>query len=95
MRTLLAGIGLKRERADQAVATLSGGEKMKVAMLAISHQPCDTLLLLDEPDNHLDLDSRLMLAQALRDYTGSLLVVSHDKDFIADIGVTGEICLTR
>ncbi|MDG9669285.1 ATP-binding cassette domain-containing protein [Hahella sp. CR1] len=92
-RTLLAGIGLRRERADQAVATLSGGEKMKVAMLAISHQPGDTLLLLDEPDNHLDLDSRLMLAQALRDFTGSLLVVSHDQDFIADIGVSGEISL--
>ncbi|WP_149590850.1 ATP-binding cassette domain-containing protein [Serratia symbiotica] len=51
-RTLLAGIGLRRERAEQAVATLSGGEKMKVAMLAISHQPGNILLLLDEPDNH-------------------------------------------
>lgn len=93
-RTLLAGIGLKRERADQAVSTLSGGEKMKVAMLAISHQSGDTLLLLDEPDNHLDMDSRLMLAKSLRDYAGSLLIVSHDNDFIADIGVTGEIRLT-
>lgn len=92
-RTLLAGIGLKRERADQVVSTLSGGEKMKVAMLAISHQPSNVMLLLDEPDNHLDLDTRLMLAKALRDFAGSLLVVSHDQYFIADIGVSREIKL--
>lgn len=92
-RTLLAGVGLRRERANQAVATLSGGEKMKVAMLTISHQPGDILLLLDEPNNHLDLDSRLMLAQALHDFTGSFLIVSHDQDFIKDSGVTGTICL--
>ncbi|WP_289996630.1 ATP-binding cassette domain-containing protein [Photorhabdus laumondii] len=92
-RTLLAGIGLRRERANQEVATLSGGEKMKVAMLAISHQLGDVLLLLDEPDNHLDLNSKQMLAQSLHNFTGSLLVVSHDQDFIEDIGITGEICL--
>ncbi|WP_235611008.1 ATP-binding cassette domain-containing protein [Candidatus Enterovibrio altilux] len=87
-RTLLAGIGLKREKATQAMVNLSGGERMKVSMLAISHQSDNTLLLLDEPNNHLDLDSRLMLAQALRDFNGSVLVVSHDKDFIGDIGIS-------
>ncbi|KHF24678.1 ABC-F family ATP-binding cassette domain-containing protein [Solemya velum gill symbiont] len=93
LRTLLAGIGLKREKATQAVVNLSGGERMKVSMLAISHQSDNTLLLLDEPNNHLDLDSRLMLAQALRDFNGSVLIVSHDKDFIGDIGISRVISI--
>ncbi|MCH9692072.1 MAG: ATP-binding cassette domain-containing protein [Gammaproteobacteria bacterium] len=92
-RTLLAGVGLRREQADKRVANLSGGEKMKAAMLAVSHQLDNTLLLLDEPDNHLDLDSRQMLAQALRDFNGSLLVVSHDQDFIKELALDEEICL--
>lgn len=62
-------------------------------MLAISHQPGNILLLLDEPDNPLDLDSRLMLAQALRNFIGSVIVISHDQDFIADTGVSREIRL--
>ncbi|KMK51225.1 hypothetical protein RO21_07350 [[Actinobacillus] muris] len=93
LRTLLAGIGLKREKAMQAVVNLSGGERMKACMLAISHQPDNTLLLLDEPNNHLDLDSRLMLAQALREFNGSVLIVSHDKDFISDIGISRVISI--
>lgn len=92
-RTLLARVGLPRERANQSVDTLSGGEKMKIAMLAVSHQPGDTLLLLDEPDNHLDLDSRQTLSRALRDFSGSLLIVSHDQDFINEIGISGQISL--
>jgi len=94
-RTLLAGIGLRLDRVNQGVGTLSGGEKMKVSMLAISHQASSTLLLLDEPDNHLDMESRIMLAQALRDFSGSLLIVSHDQDFIRDIGVSGKLCLNK
>ncbi len=92
-RTLCAGIGLPRDRVDQTVATLSGGEKMKLAMLAISHQPGNILLLLDEPDNHLDLDSKQLLARALRNFSGSLLVVSHDQDFIKEIGISSQISL--
>jgi len=92
-RTLLAGIGLRHEKVNQAIATLSGGEKMKVAILITSHQPDNTLLLLDEPDNHLDLDAKHMLAQFLRNFTGSLLIVSHDNDFIKDIGVSNIIPL--
>ncbi len=92
-RTLLAGIGLKREKSTLDVINLSGGERMKVAMLTISHQSNNTLLLLDEPNNHLDLESRLMLTQALSDFNGSVLVVSHDKDFIDDIGVSRVISL--
>jgi ATPase subunit of ABC transporter with duplicated ATPase domains len=93
LRTLLAGIGLRRERADQHVGGLSGGERMKVAMLAMSNQPGDTLLLLDEPDNHLDLDSKRLLAEALNTFMGTLIVVSHDTHFIKDLVITNHVVL--
>lgn len=84
LRTLLAGMRLRRDDALRPVGQLSGGERLKVALLAVTagEQSAD-LLLLDEPDNHLDLDSRLLLEQALADYQGTLMVVSHDPDFIA------------
>ncbi|PTY37825.1 hypothetical protein BGP77_15225 [Saccharospirillum sp. MSK14-1] len=84
LRTLLAGMRLRRDDALRPVGQLSGGERLKVALLAVTagEQSAD-LLLLDEPDNHLDLESRLLLEQALADYQGTLMVVSHDPDFIA------------
>lgn len=90
-RTLLAGIGFRRECVFRLGGTLSGGEKMKLAMLIASHQPQQPLLLLDEPDNHLDLDSRIILAQALYDYRGGFILVSHDDDFATDSGVKRQI----
>lgn len=90
-RTLLAGIGLRRDKVNQYVFQLSGGERMKVAMLAVSHQPGEVLLLLDEPDNHLDLAFRQILAQALNQFNGSVIVVSHDRHFLADIEIDNEI----
>ncbi|WP_117232996.1 ATP-binding cassette domain-containing protein [Vibrio maerlii] len=93
IRTLLAGIGLRRERVNNLVQSLSGGEKMKVAMLIASHQPEQPLLLLDEPDNHLDIESKQLLAAALRDYQGAFLLVSHDTDFVEEVGVNGELVL--
>lgn len=71
---------------------LSGGERLKTALLAITGgTELPELLLLDEPDNHLDLDSCLLLEQALRNYRGTLVVVSHDEDFVAGAGI--ERCL--
>jgi ATPase subunit of ABC transporter with duplicated ATPase domains len=87
-RTLLAGIGFRRDSVFRQASQLSGGEKMKLAMLIVSHQPESPLLLLDEPDNHLDLDSKLLLADALRNYQGAFVIVSHDMDFVAESGVT-------
>ncbi len=60
-------------------------------MLIASHQPQQPLLLLDEPDNHLDLDSKIILAQALYDYRGGFILVSHDDDFATESGVNRQI----
>ncbi|WP_413112404.1 ABC-F family ATP-binding cassette domain-containing protein [Thaumasiovibrio sp. DFM-14] len=86
-RTLLAGIGFRRDSVFRRGKVLSGGEKMKLAMLIVSHQPAQPLLLLDEPDNHLDLDSKIMLAQALNQYGGGYILISHDNDFANESGV--------
>ncbi|WP_105170126.1 ATP-binding cassette domain-containing protein [Pseudoalteromonas sp. T1lg23B] len=91
--TLLAGIGFKSTKTNQPVATLSGGEKMKLSMLCASQQQPTPLLLLDEPDNHLDFESKQQLAQALFAYQGSFLVVSHNPQFLANIGITHELTL--
>ncbi len=84
LRTQLAGMRLRGDKALLPISQLSGGERLKVALLAVTggHRAPD-LLLLDEPDNHLDLDSRELLEASLIDYPGTLLVVSHDADFIS------------
>lgn len=87
-RTLLAGIGLRKDKVYQLVNRLSGGEKMKLAMLIASNQPQQPLLLLDEPDNHLDIDSKDMLSDALLNYDGALILVSHDESFVKRCGLT-------
>ena len=87
-RTLLAGIGLRRERVHRKAGTLSGGEKMKLAMLIVCHQPEQPFLLLDEPDNHLDIEAKTTLAQALKQYQGGFILVSHDRIFAKETGFT-------
>lgn len=86
-RTLLAGVGFRRDSVYKMVSTLSGGEKMKLSVLMVCHQSCSPLLLLDEPDNHLDIESQQILAKALSEYPGAFILVSHDQDFIDDVGV--------
>ncbi|WP_061018279.1 ATP-binding cassette domain-containing protein [Vibrio splendidus] len=88
VRTLLAAIGFRRDSVYRKVAHLSGGEKMKLAMLIVSHKQDSPLLLLDEPDNHLDIDSKQILASALREYRGAFILVSHDVDFVEEVGVS-------
>ncbi|WP_260261033.1 ATP-binding cassette domain-containing protein [Vibrio intestinalis] len=92
-RTLLAGIGIRRDGVFRLGYMLSGGEKMKLAMLIVSHQPEQPLLLLDEPDNHLDIDSKIMLAQALCNYRGGFILVSHDHDFARESGIQVQVTL--
>ena len=87
---------LRGDKALLPVSRLSGGERLKVALLAVTggHRAPD-LLLLDEPDNHLDLDSRELLEASLIDYPGTLLVVSHDADFISALAPDHRLTLIR
>ncbi|GGX72346.1 ABC-F family ATP-binding cassette domain-containing protein [Saccharospirillum salsuginis] len=96
LRTQLASLRLRGDKALLSVAGLSGGERLKVALLAVTggHNAPDVLLL-DEPDNHLDLDSKTLLEQALAGYPGTLMIVSHDADFVTALAPDHELALTR
>lgn len=78
IRTVLGNVRLTGENVYKKVGELSGGEraKLKFAMLLLE---CGNVLLMDEPSNHLDLATKEVLDGALRDYTGTLLVISHDR----------------
>lgn len=80
-REALSGLGFSEEVMDGDVGALSGGWKMRVALARILLMRPDVMLL-DEPSNHLDLESLIWLEQFLRGYEGALLMTSHDREFI-------------
>ncbi|RKF15778.1 ABC transporter ATP-binding protein [Alginatibacterium sediminis] len=86
-RILLAGIGFRADSVHRCASELSGGERMKLAMLIVSHQANNPVLLLDEPDNHLDLQSKLLLSKILEQHRGAFILVSHDHEFAQQSGV--------
>ncbi|MBS0409167.1 MAG: ABC-F family ATP-binding cassette domain-containing protein [Proteobacteria bacterium] len=92
--TALARFLFRNVDALKTVATLSGGERLRAALAcAVMGTAPPQLIILDEPTNHLDLDSVAAVEAALSGYDGSLLVVSHDLDFLEAIGVDREIRL--
>src|SRR5690606_36202738 len=78
---LLHGLGFPADTHTQTVASFSGGWRMRLNLGRALMAPSD-LLLLDEPTNHLDLDAVLWLEEWLRRYTGTVLVISHDREFL-------------
>lgn len=79
--TLLAGLGFSGEMQGLPVKSFSGGWRMRMNLAKALMKPAD-LLLLDEPTNHLDLDAVLWLEKYLSNYPGTLLLISHDRDFL-------------
>jgi len=88
---LLLGLGFQRDQMDTPMASFSGGWRIRLNLARALMAPSD-LMLLDEPTNHLDLDTTLWLQSWLQGYRGTLLMISHDRDFIdATCGRTLEI----
>lgn len=95
-RNLLGQLRIRGDKGTYLLSQLSGGEKLKVALLVISQiEPTRELLLLDEPENHLDIESRELLATAIQSYEGAVLLVSHDQMFVESCGIYESFSLTE
>ena len=81
LRDILGAFLFKGEDIEKKVAVLSGGERARLAMAKLMLRPYN-LLALDEPTNHMDIRSKDILKQALKSYDGTLIIVSHDRDFL-------------
>jgi ATP-binding cassette subfamily F protein 3 len=81
---ILAGLGFSHDEQNQPLSNFSGGWRMRVALAGVLFAEPE-LLLLDEPTNHLDLEASLWLADFLRRYRNTLLLVSHDRQFLDDV----------
>jgi ATPase subunit of ABC transporter with duplicated ATPase domains len=92
-RSMAAGLGIPDDRLDQAIGTLSGGERRRIELARILFAGSDVLCL-DEPTNHLDVDAKTWMLGFLRQYKGALLVISHDLELL-DESITRVLHLDR
>ena len=88
IRDILGAFMFGGEASDKKVKVLSGGEKTRLAMIRLLLEPVN-LLILDEPTNHLDMVTKDVLKQAIKDFTGTVIVVSHDREFLD--GLVGKV----
>src|SRR5690606_17802943 len=93
-RAVLAAFKFRNDAALQRVGTLSGGEMLRAGLACVLGGAAPPMLVvLDEPTNHLDIEAIEVVEAGLRAFDGALLVISHDRAFLGNIGVTREVGL--